>query len=76
MVFRRWDMNQLMASIHESMKEIKEKLENVDEKQIKRDEESRIMRENIFELKPFRKNPRICSTGLETGCKPVLLNLI
>ena len=30
--------------------------------------------EHIFALKAYRKNPRICSTGLETGCKPVLLN--
>ena len=26
-------------------------------------------------FKPFGKNPRICSTGLETGCKPVLFFL-
>ena len=26
-------------------------------------------------LKPFGKNPRICSTGLERGCKPVLFTV-
>ena len=24
----------------------------------------------------FLKNPKLCSTGLETGCKPVLLPLV
>ena len=35
---------------------------------------------NIFapflRKKPFLKDPRIRSTGLETGCKPVLFNLL
>ena len=30
---------------------------------------------HLFALKPFEWNPRICSTGLETGCKPVLFDL-
>ena len=29
----------------------------------------------FFALKPFGKNPRSRSTGLETGCNPVLLYL-
>ena len=29
----------------------------------------------FFALKLFRKNPRSRSTGLETGCKPVLYSM-
>ena len=67
-------MNQLMASIHESMKEIKEKLENVDEKQIKRDEESRIMRESIFELKDKIEELRENSKG-RPGCSKMCVTI-
>ena len=31
--------------------------------------------ESVPFLKPFGKKPRTCSTGLETGCKPVLLKM-
>ena len=32
--------------------------------------------ENYPFFKPFGKKTRVCSTGLETGCKPVLLKRV